>query len=82
MIDDDEPIIGIDLGTTNCCVSVLKLNNPIIVPNDFGKRVTPSYVSYTQKQILVGESAKKNMLKYTKNTLYDSKRFTRAFRIY
>ena len=74
MIDDDEPIIGIDLGTTNCCVSVLKLNNPIIVPNDFGKRVTPSYVSYTQKQILVGESAKKNMLKYTKNTLYDSKR--------
>jgi molecular chaperone DnaK (HSP70) len=50
--------IGIDLGTTNSVVSVLKDGKAIIIPNDEGHRVTPSIVAFTDKEILVGNVAK------------------------
>ena len=70
----DEPIIGIDLGTTRCCVATWRVGRPEVIPNDLGERTTPSIVSFTPNQIVVGESARKKMQRNLKNTIYDSKR--------
>lgn len=66
--------IGIDLGTTNCCVSVYKNGVPEIITNPQGNRTTPSYVSFFKGERLVGEPAKAASSRNSKNTLYDSKR--------
>ena len=74
MKKNDEPIIGIDLGTTRCCVAILRNNHLEVIPNDLGERTTPSIVSFTPNQTVVGESAMRKMQRNLKNTIYDSKR--------
>lgn len=69
--------IGIDLGTTNSCVGWWNREKGAvdIFPNEMGHRTTPSYVSFTDKEMLVGEAAQRQQLKNTKNTIYEAKRF-------
>lgn len=69
-------IIGIDLGTTNSVVSVLEGGEPIVIPNAEGARTTPSVVGFTKSgEILVGASAKRQMITNPENTVYSIKRF-------
>lgn len=68
-------IIGIDLGTTNSCVSVLENGKAKVIENAEGTRTTPSIVAYSQDgEILVGQSAKRQSITNPKNTLYAIKR--------
>jgi len=68
-------IIGIDLGTTNSCVSVMENGQPKVIENSEGARTTPSIVAYTEDgEILVGASAKRQAVTNPKNTLYAVKR--------
>jgi len=68
-------IIGIDLGTTNSCVSVLEGGKPRVIENAEGDRTTPSIVAYTDDgEILVGQSAKRQAVTNPHNTLYAVKR--------
>ncbi|MBA3773174.1 MAG: molecular chaperone DnaK [Ramlibacter sp.] len=68
-------IIGIDLGTTNSCVSVMEGNTPKVIENSEGARTTPSIVAYQEDgEILVGASAKRQAVTNAKNTLYAVKR--------
>ncbi|MFT3720852.1 molecular chaperone DnaK [Pseudorhodoferax sp.] len=68
-------IIGIDLGTTNSCVSVIEGNTPKVIENSEGARTTPSIVAYQEDgEVLVGASAKRQAVTNPKNTLYAVKR--------
>ena len=68
-------IIGIDLGTTNSCVSVLEGGKPRVIENAEGGRTTPSVVAYTDdNEILVGQSAKRQAVTNPTNTLFAVKR--------
>lgn len=67
-------IIGIDLGTTNSCVSVVEGSTTRIIENAEGQRTTPSIVAYTDEEILVGVSAKRQSVTNPKNTVYAAKR--------
>jgi molecular chaperone DnaK len=67
-------IIGIDLGTTNSCVSVMEGGKPKVIENSEGARTTPSIVAYTDDEVLVGASAKRQAVTNAKNTLYAVKR--------
>ncbi|MBL4637823.1 MAG: Hsp70 family protein, partial [Proteobacteria bacterium] len=68
-------IIGIDLGTTNSCVSVLEDGKPRIIENSEGDRTTPSIVAFTKDdEVLVGQSAKRQAVTNPKNTLFAIKR--------
>jgi molecular chaperone DnaK len=67
-------IIGIDLGTTNSCVAVVENGNPKVIENSEGNRTTPSIVAYTNDEILVGATAKRQAVTNPKNTIYASKR--------
>ncbi len=68
-------IIGIDLGTTNSCVSVMEGNTPRVIENSEGARTTPSIVAYQEDgEILVGASAKRQAVTNARNTLYAVKR--------
>lgn len=68
-------IIGIDLGTTNSCVSVLENGTAKVIENAEGARTTPSIIAYTNDgEILVGQSAKRQAVTNPKNTLYAVKR--------
>jgi len=68
-------IIGIDLGTTNCCVAVLEGGSVQIVPNKEGGRTTPSVVGFTDKgERLVGQIAKRQAVTNASNTVYAVKR--------
>ena len=68
-------VIGIDLGTTNSCVSVVEGGSPEIVVNSEGKRTTPSIVSVKDGDRTVGDPAKRQAVTNPKNTVYSVKRF-------
>ena len=69
-------IIGIDLGTTNSCVSVVEGGKPVVISNPEGMRTTPSIVAFTKDgETLVGQSAKRQAVTNPKNTIYSAKRF-------
>ncbi|MGI4892068.1 MAG: Hsp70 family protein, partial [Janthinobacterium lividum] len=68
-------IIGIDLGTTNSCVSIMEGNTPKVIENAEGARTTPSIIAYMEDgEILVGAPAKRQAVTNPKNTLYAVKR--------
>jgi len=68
-------IIGIDLGTTNSCVSVMEGNTPKVIENAEGTRTTPSIIAYMEDgEILVGAPAKRQSVTNPRNTLYAVKR--------
>lgn len=68
-------IIGIDLGTTNSCVSVMENGEPVVIQNSEGGRTTPSVVGFTAKgDRIVGQTAKNQMITNPKNTVYSVKR--------
>ncbi|UTD05774.1 molecular chaperone DnaK [Treponema denticola] len=69
-------IIGIDLGTTNSCVSVMEGGEPVVIPNSEGGRTTPSIVGFTSKdERVVGQPAKNQMITNPERTVYSVKRF-------
>ncbi|KAL7206150.1 hypothetical protein ACSBR2_018959 [Camellia fascicularis] len=68
-------VIGIDLGTTNSCVSVMEGKNPKVIENAEGSRTTPSVVAFNQKaELLVGTPAKRQAVTNPTNTLFGTKR--------
>ncbi|GGG89129.1 chaperone protein DnaK [Polaribacter pacificus] len=69
-------IIGIDLGTTNSCVSVMEGNEPVVIPNAEGKRTTPSIVGFVEGgERKVGDPAKRQAVTNPEKTIYSIKRF-------
>lgn len=68
-------IIGIDLGTTNSCVSVMEGGQPVVIANIEGTRTTPSVVAYKGNERLVGIPAKRQAVTNPENTIVSSKRF-------
>ncbi len=68
-------IIGIDLGTTNSCVSVIEGGEPVVIPNAEGNRTTPSIVAFKDAEVLVGVAAKRQAVTNPKNTIFSAKRF-------
>lgn len=68
-------VIGIDLGTTNSCVSVVEGGTPIVIVNSEGKRTTPSIVSFKDGERIVGDAAKRQSVTNPENTIYSVKRF-------
>ncbi|MFP3159479.1 MAG: Hsp70 family protein, partial [Hydrogenobaculum sp.] len=71
-----EKVLGIDLGTTNSVVAVMIGGEPVVIANQEGARLTPSIVSYTkEKEVLVGDPAKRRAVLDPENTIYESKRF-------
>lgn len=82
-IEDDKPIeqtkhediiLGIDLGTTNSCVSIWRNNKCEVIPDEFGNKTVPSYVSFTNISKYVGVDAKKQKDINTENVFYEVKR--------
>ncbi len=69
-------IIGIDLGTTNSCVSVMEGNEAVVIQNDEGRRTTPSVVGFLANgERKIGDPAKRQAITNPKNTIYSIKRF-------
>ncbi|SEL73871.1 molecular chaperone DnaK [Maribacter orientalis] len=69
-------IIGIDLGTTNSCVSVMEGNEAVVIPNAEGKRTTPSVIAFVEGgEIKVGDPAKRQAVTNPNKTIYSIKRF-------
>lgn len=69
-------VIGIDLGTTNSCMSVMEGGEPVVLENSEGKRTTPSVVAFTKSnERVVGDAAKRQAVTNPRNTVYSIKRF-------
>lgn len=76
-VDEDGPIIGIDLGTTFSCVAVYDTESQgvKVLPNSIGEKTTPSWVAFTESGRVVGQPAKQQASTNASNTIYDVKRF-------
>src|SRR6187399_1142247 len=69
-------VLGIDLGTTNSCMSVMEGGEPLVLENSEGKRTTPSVVAFTKSgERIVGDAAKRQAVTNSRNTIYSVKRF-------
>ena len=69
-------IIGIDLGTTNSCVSVMEWNEPVVIPNAEGNRTTPSIVAFIEGgERKVGDAAKRQAITTHDKTIYSIKSY-------
>ena len=68
-------IIGIDLGTTNSCISVIEGGESVVIVNGEGARTTPSVISFDKGEVKIGAAAKRVAVTNPKNTLYSVKRF-------
>jgi len=68
-------VIGIDLGTTNSCVSVVEGGDPIVIANNEGRRTTPSVVAFTKDDRKIGDPAKRQAVTNPQQTIYSIKRF-------
>ena len=69
-------VLGIDLGTTNSCMSVMEGGQPVVIPNAEGGRTTPSIVGFAKNgERLVGQAAKRQAVLNPTNTVYSIKRF-------
>ena len=69
-------VIGIDLGTTNSVVAVMEGDEPVVIPNQEGSRVTPSVVAFAKDgEVLVGQVAKRQAITNPENTIFSIKRF-------
>lgn len=69
-------IIGIDLGTTNSCVSVFEGNEPVVIANSEGKRTTPSIIGFVEGgERKIGDPAKRQAITNPQKTVYSIKRF-------
>jgi heat shock 70kDa protein 1/2/6/8 len=71
---EEDTIIGIDLGTTNSCVAVMRDGHIEIIANGQGNRTTPSWVAFADGERLVGDAAKNQVTSNLKNTIFDVKR--------
>lgn len=67
-------VIGIDLGTSNSCLSVFEGGSPVVVVNSEGKRTTPSIVGFDKGERKIGDAAKRQAVTNSKNTIYEVKR--------
>src|SRR5918996_500276 len=71
----DEIAIGIDLGTSYSCVSILQDGQPVVIPNEWGETTHASVVSFLEdSSVLVGNAAKKNIITNAELTVYSAKR--------
>ena len=68
------PVVGIDFGTSNCCMGVFINGNVEIIPNDFGEKLTPSYITFTDSDIIIGNSSKNQMTRYPSTTIFNIKK--------
>ncbi len=74
-MSDDEPVLGIDLGTTYSVVSIFQSNHPIVIQDEFGNKIIPSYVAFeNENKILVGDTAKTKLGQKGIAVIYDAKR--------
>jgi molecular chaperone DnaK len=77
---DGEIAIGIDLGTSYSCVSIIESGQPVVIPNEWGERTHASVVSFLDDgTVLVGNSAKRNIITNADNTVYSAKRLIGRF---
>src|SRR2546425_11313772 len=76
----DEIAIGIDLGTSYSCVSIVQDGQPVVIPNEWGEYTHASVVSFLEDgTVLVGNNAKKNIITNAENTVYSAKRLIGRF---
>ncbi|GBG81089.1 hypothetical protein CBR_g31646 [Chara braunii] len=68
------PVIGIDLGTSYCCVAVWQRHGVEVIANENGNRITPSYVAFTDSERLIGDAAKNQAAMNAEDTVYEVKR--------
>src|SRR5229473_48096 len=77
---EGEIAIGIDLGTSYSCVSIIENGQPVVIPNEWGERTHASVVSFLEDgTVLVGNSAKRNIITNADNTVYSAKRLIGRF---
>jgi L1 cell adhesion molecule like protein len=75
------PAIGIDLGTTYCCVGVFQHGKVDIIANEQGNRTTPSYVAFTETERLIGDAAKNQVSTNPCNTIFGMSKLSQLYDI-